>query len=176
MVELVLAHSIELGLGDHRRIAPRDPDPPGDRRRCQAVIAGDDDDPDAGLMTARDGRSDLRARGIEHRDKPKQHEIALRVISACGWLIDVALGDGHHPKALAGVAVDLRLDALSLGGVQGSRPAVGVHQVATPRQHRLGGSLRVDAEAPSRSSTWTSASASDRSENALAAGNRARPR
>ena len=51
-VELRVAHRVELGPGDHE--VGVDADPPGDGLRGEAVVAGDDHDPDAGLMAAGD--------------------------------------------------------------------------------------------------------------------------
>ena len=65
LVELALAHRVELVAGDDARAVARDADPPGDLGRGRAVVAGDDDDADAGRVAARDRVGDLGPRRVE---------------------------------------------------------------------------------------------------------------
>ncbi len=81
LVELGSLIRVELVARSRPRIAAADADPPGDRRRGEAVIAGDDDDPDAGRVAARDRVGHLRPRRVDHRDQAEQDEVALGVLA-----------------------------------------------------------------------------------------------
>ena len=60
------------------RSPPRDADPPCDRDRGPRVIAGDDDDPDSGLVAAGDRLGDPGPRRVEHRHQAEQRQVGLR--------------------------------------------------------------------------------------------------
>ena len=81
-VEVGVAHGVELVAGDG--LVSVDADRPGDLRRGEPVVAGDDDDPDAGVVAARDGVGDLGAGRVEHGDEPDEAEVSLGVLAAFG--------------------------------------------------------------------------------------------
>ena len=60
---------------------PRDADLARDLGRRQPVVAGDDDDPDSGLVALPDGVGDLGSGRVEHGDEPEERQIALRILA-----------------------------------------------------------------------------------------------
>ena len=72
LIELGVAHPLELDPLDDPRVAIADPDLPGDAGRRQAVITGDHDDPDPCPPTSADGIDDLGAGRVGHRHESEQ--------------------------------------------------------------------------------------------------------
>ena len=106
-VELGLAEAVELLAGDDRGVLARDADAMGDRGRRQAVVAGDDDDADAGLVARGDGVGDLCAGRVEHRDQAEEAEVAFGLLADLRYgrgRLQPALGDGEDAQPLPGVA------------------------------------------------------------------------
>ena len=103
-VELALAHLLELLARDDRRAVRRDPDAARDLGRGRAVVAGDDDDADAGGVAALDGVRHL-GRAAGRRARRGRGSTSSRSASSRrsgGAAPGSGLpGDGEHAQALA---------------------------------------------------------------------------
>ena len=102
LVELALGHLLELLAGDDRRAVARDPDPARDLGRGRPVVAGDDDDPDAGGVAARDRLRHLGPRRVEQRDEAEEAQPASASSRRSGTPApgSVLPRDGEHAQAL----------------------------------------------------------------------------
>jgi len=155
-VELVVAHSLELVAGDDRRPVACDAHAAGDRRRGEAVVAGDDDDPDPRVMTRGDRVRDLAPRRVEHRHQPEQAQVALGLLAPVWQASSPAEAPTCHSEytqPLARVVRHAPLDLLELSRSQLPLAAVRSEDRGAPRQQRLGRPLRVDPQLPVASVT-----------------------
>ena len=118
-------HRVELLAGhDDRLPSLRDADPPGDLGRGQAVVAGDDDDPDARRGGSARPRRPPRGRGGSNSaDEPEQAQLALGVLAARrgrGPVRQPPPGDREHAQPLR---------RRSVSSTSSTRLAVGVRRV-----------------------------------------------
>ena len=98
-IEVGVAHRLELVTGD--RHFGVDADPAGDLGRGETVVAGDDDDADAGGVTVRDGVGDLGSGRVEHGDQSEEAQIRLGVLAPVGEALPPG-APGERRRALAG--------------------------------------------------------------------------
>ena len=94
MVELRLAHPVELLAGDDRCAVGRDAHAPRDLGRRRPVVARDDRDAYPGRVAGRNCVGDLWTRRIEERDESEEAELALGVLA-------LAPAAPHPPAAAA---------------------------------------------------------------------------
>ena len=146
LVELGLAHRVQLLAGDHGRVLADDTDLAGDRGCREAVVAGDHDDPDARAAWQRATASATSGpRRVEHRDEPEEAELALRLLATLGDGIGVAqcaAGDGQHAQPAAGLRVDQGRELAALGVGQRTLATVGAEDARAARR------------APTRARPW----------------------
>ena len=74
LVELRLAHRVEVAADHGGQASCADPDLAGDLGSGQRMITGDDQHADAGGVTSRDRFGDLGAGWVEHRDGAEEAE------------------------------------------------------------------------------------------------------
>ena len=150
LVELALAHLIQLRAGDDRHPVACDADPARDLGGRQPVVACDDEDPDSRLVAAGNRLCHLRPWGIEENDQAEQAQIALGVLPPLGWRRAVRKApacDGQHAQPLRRIAFDREEHPLPVALGKG-------HVVVRPpdragaAKHLLRRPLRMHGDAP----------------------------
>ena len=167
LVELRLAHGAELGPRHDPSAVRRDADPPSHLGGGQAVVAGDDDDADAGGVAAGDGLGHVRARRVEQRDEADEAQIALGVLALAGHRLVAgrrAARDAEDAEAALGRLLDLVEQLRAHRRGQRSRLTAAVERRGATIEQHVGRTLRVRPTRcrPGRRRS-TSASGRDRS-------------
>ena len=119
----------------------------GDRGRRQAVVAGDDDDADAGLVASGDGGGDLCAGRVGHRDQAEEAEAAFCLLADLRYgrgRLQPALGDGEDAQPLPGVAFGQLQELRAFCRAERALLSVAPDHRRAARQQRLRRALGVD--------------------------------
>ncbi len=96
---------VELGTRQDLASRSEDPDPAGDRRRGQRVVAGDHDRGHSRQPAGLDRIPGCVTRRVGHRDQPGEAEVRLGVFELIGDGRDLPVGEREDSISVSGVAL-----------------------------------------------------------------------
>ncbi len=148
LIEVPFGHQVQFGTGDDADASVSDAYPGGDAAGGEAVVAGDDDEPDSCGVAPCDGVGDFGAGRVEHRNESEESQVSFGFLTgqrSVLWRGEVPFGDCQDPQALVGPAVHDRARGVALRLDQGPFSAVRGDPGAQGQQF-LGSALAMEAD------------------------------